>query len=83
MVKIPGERSRVVRIRDGFIKWAISSKFQISLISIILIYLSIPLFKSEPSITLPLIRDITGVYIGGRILGELADYIIERIKGEK
>jgi|Deesub1362A_J573_1020465.scaffolds.fasta_scaffold00107_83 hypothetical protein len=58
----------MVRVRDGFIKWMVSTKFQVAILSFTLIYLAIPLFMLEPQVAVNAIRDIAIAYMATRVL---------------
>lgn len=57
-----------MRVRDGFIKWMVSTKFQVAILSFMLIYLAIPLFMLDPKVAVTAIRDIAIAYMATRVL---------------
>jgi len=71
---------------SGFYKWLSSTKFQVGVLSIGLIYLSMELFKANPSVAIEAIRDIAVCYFGARILEPVVEFVtknFEKKRGEK
>ena len=64
---------------NGFMKWLQSSKFQIALIAIGLIYLSMEIFKANPDTAIPAIRDIALGYFGARVVEPVVEFAIKRL----
>jgi len=64
---------------NGFNKWLQSSKFQIALIAIGLIYLSMEIFNANPDTALPLVRDVAIAYFGARVIEPVVEFVVKRL----
>jgi len=64
---------------NGFNKWLKSSKFQIALIAIILIYISMEIFNANPDTALPLVRDVALGYFGARVAEPVVEFAVKRL----
>lgn len=67
----------------GFSKWLISTKFQVTIITIGLIFAAQGLYKLNPATAGRLIRDIALAYLGARGLEPIVEYAVARLKGKR
>jgi len=63
---------------NGFKKWLSSTKFQVSILGIILVYLTLPLFHSSPKNVIDAIVAIVGIFCGGRVAEPLVEGMVKR-----
>lgn len=63
----------------GFLKWLNSTKFQIGVLAIILIYFSVEFFQADPDTANSLIRDIAIAYFGARVAEPVVEYLTSRL----
>lgn len=69
---------------NGFGKWLKSTKFQVALIAIGLIYVSMKIFNANPDTAIPAIRDIALGYFGARVAEPVVEFAINKLgKGKK
>lgn len=65
---------------NGFTKWLSSSKFQIGILAIGLIYLSMEIFEANPDTAIKAIRDIAIGYFGARVIEPIVEFAVNNIK---
>lgn len=64
---------------NGFLKWLNSTKFQIGILAIVLIYFSVEIFQADPNIANSLIRDVAIAYFGARVAEPVVEYLTNRM----
>lgn len=67
-------------VKNGFTKWLSSTKFQIAVLCIGLIYLQQPLYGLSAEITASSIVKICIGYLGARILEPIVEMSVSRFK---
>ena len=72
-----------MRLNSGFRKWLSSTKFQIAVLAIGLIYTSMAIFDSDPTHMNGYIRDIALGYFGARVVEPLVEFATNKIKRPK
>jgi hypothetical protein len=65
----------------GFFKWLNSTKFQIGILAIGLIFLSVKFFRADPNTANSLIRDIALGYFGARVAEPVVEWMIKKVGG--
>jgi len=57
-----------LRVADGFTKWLSSTRFQVAVLAIGLIYLSMEIFEADPAVAIGAIRDVALGYFAARVV---------------
>lgn len=65
---------------NGFYKWVNSTKFQIAILSIGLIYLQQSLYGLSPEVVANCLVKIAIAYFGARVLEPIVEKITEKLK---
>lgn len=68
---------------NGFKKWLSSTKFQIAVLAIGLIYLAMEIFEADPAVALPLIRDVSLGYFTARVVEPAVEFFIKKLSKSK
>lgn len=68
---------------NGFKKWLSSTKFQIAVLAIGLIYVAMKIFKADPEVAIPAIRDVSIAYFGARVIEPIVDFVTKKLKKPK
>lgn len=66
-----------------FKKFIISSKFQVAILAIGLIYLSMEIFYADPAVAIKAIRDIAIAYFAARVAEPLVEFVTKKLKKPK
>jgi len=61
---------------NGFYKWLSSTKFQIAILAIGLIYISMEIFKASPYTAIRAIRDVAIAYFGARVAEPIVEFVV-------
>ena len=62
-----------MRVADGFTKWLSSTRFQVAVLAIGLIYLSMDIFEADPTVAIGAIRDVSLGYFTARVVQPLLE----------
>ena len=62
-----------MRIADGFTKWLSSTRFQVAILAIGLIYVSMEIFEADPTVAIKAIRDVSLGYFTARVVQPLLE----------
>lgn len=68
---------------NGFKKWLSSTKFQIAVLAIGLVYVAMEIFEADPADALPLIRDVALGYFTARVAEPIVEMAVKKIKKKK
>ena len=66
-------------MNNGFKKWLSSTKFQIAVLAIGLIYASMAIFDSDPTYMNGYIRDVALGYFGARVAEPIVEFVTKKI----
>lgn len=66
-----------------FKKFMISSKFQVAVLAIGLIYLSMEIFYADPAVAIKAIRDVAIAYFGARVLEPIVEFVTKKFSKPK
>lgn len=65
-------------VKNGFSKWLTSTKFQIGVLGIILLYMAPVFFSVDPTRMAELIRDIVLGYFGARVAEPVVELAVNK-----
>ncbi len=68
---------------NGFKKWLSSTKFQIGILAIGLIYIAMEIFEADPADALPLIRDVALGYFTARVAEPIVEVAVRKLSRSK
>jgi len=68
---------------NGFKKWLSSTKFQVAVLAIGLIYAAMAIFKADPTAMNGYIRDIAIGYFGARVAEPVVEFMTSKLSKSK
>jgi len=66
-------------VNSGFKKFIISSKLQVAVLAIGLIYISMEIFDADPADAIGAIRDVAIAYFGARVAEPIVEFLGKKI----
>lgn len=68
---------------NGFKKWLSSTKFQIAVLAIGLIYIAMEIFEADPAVAIGAIRDVSLGYFTARVVEPIVEFVTKKLKKPK